>query len=85
MNDESKYASGPSGEAFRKPADLKVELQMPQVKVRPMPSMSEDEIYLRLNVPQGLESDGSWQTRYGIVQRAHKGESDTSIKTEDGR
>jgi hypothetical protein len=85
MSDENKYASGPASDEFRKPADLKIGQSAPEIHTRPMPSMSEDEVYLRLNVPQGLQSDGSWPTHYGIVQHAHKGESSTSIKTEDGR
>ena len=59
MNDESKYASGPEAESFREPHEMKIALTMPQVKVRPMPAMSEDEIYLRLAVQK---------TRYNFVR-----------------
>lgn len=74
-----------STEARHPEANMKVGLIAPKITVRPMPSMSDDELYLRLNVPQGLESNGTWQKRFGIVQESHPGQSKTSIRTDDGR
>jgi hypothetical protein len=74
-----------SNEARHPEANMKVGLVMPKIKTRPVPSMSDDELYLRLNVPQGLKTNGTWQKRFGIVQESHPGQSDTSIKTDDGR
>jgi hypothetical protein len=72
-------------EGDREPKDLKRGLIQPKITVRLMPSMSDDALYLPLNVPQGLETNGTWPKHYGIVQESHPGQSDTSIKTDDGR
>lgn len=85
MSEENKYSSGPSAASLREPKDLKVGGFATQINVRPMPSTTDDELFLRLNVPSGLQSDGSWPKHYGIVQKSHPGESKTSIKTDDGR
>lgn len=73
-------------EGMREAKDLKRGLIQPKITVKPMPSTTDgNELYLRLNVPSGLESNGSWQERFGVVQKSHPGQSDTSIKTDDGR
>jgi hypothetical protein len=50
----------------------------------PMPHMSDGELYLRVNVPDGLENDGSYAKHYGIVQQAHRDPSRTPIKSDSG-
>jgi hypothetical protein len=85
MDNLNVSADVESNEARHPEASMKIGLTAPKIQTRPMPSMSDDELYLRLNVPQGLQSNGTWPTRYGIEQHSHKGESDTSIKTDDGR
>jgi len=39
----------------RESANLEVGLKMPEIKRRPMPVMSDSELYLRLGVPDGLQ------------------------------
>jgi hypothetical protein len=69
----------------RESSDLKRGLVAPTIKTHPWPVMSEDEVYLRLNVPSGLQTNGSYPTHYGIVQKAHADPSESPIKTDDGR
>jgi hypothetical protein len=45
---------------------------MPQPRLE-IPQMSDGEIYLRLNVPDGLQTNGQQPQHYGIVQQAHRG------------
>ncbi len=59
-----------TNDSSRASAELKI-TRMPGVIRKPMPSVSDMEIYLRLNVPDGLESNGQWPYKYGIVQEAH--------------
>ena len=82
MSDRKDFESN---EARHPEANMKIGYVTPKITVKPMPSMSDDELYLRLNVPQGLQTNGTWQKRFGIVQESHPGQSDTSIKTDDGR
>jgi len=37
---------------------------MPQPRRLEMPVMSEQEAFLRLNVPDGLETNGTWPKNY---------------------
>jgi hypothetical protein len=86
MSDDLKVSSDlESNEARHPEENMKRGLTVPQPRRIEMPSMSDDEVYSRLNVPSGLQTNGTWPKHYGIVQRSHKDESDTSIKTEDGR
>ena len=85
MSDDLKVSQDVESNEARHPADLKRGLTVPQPRRIEMPSMSDDEVYLRLNVPSGLQTNGTWPKHYGIVQNSHKDQSETSIKTEDGR
>jgi hypothetical protein len=52
--------------------ELKVGLTMPEVQTRPMPTMSDGELYLRVGVPSGYQTDPRYQVRAGIPQHEHK-------------
>jgi hypothetical protein len=43
--------------------DLKVGLKMPEITRRPMPVMSDSELYLRLGVPDGLQVSSDQPTK----------------------
>lgn len=60
-----------TNDSSRVSAELPI-VRMPGVIRKPMPAISDNEIYLRFNVPDGLESNGSWPMKYGIVQDAHR-------------
>jgi len=49
-----------------------------------MPQMSDGEIYLGLNVPDGLQTNGQQPQHYGIVQKAHAEPSRSAIKSDRG-
>jgi hypothetical protein len=70
-------------DSARESAELKIGLVVPQVRRFPMPQMSDGEIYLRLNVPDGFQTDGQQPQHYGIVQNAHPGNRN-AIKSETG-
>jgi hypothetical protein len=48
----------------RDSADLQIAERMPQPRRLEMPVMSDQELYLRLNVPDGLQSNGSWPLKW---------------------
>jgi hypothetical protein len=48
----------------RESADLQIAERVPQPRRLEMPMMSDQELYLRLNVPDGLQSNGTWPTKY---------------------
>lgn len=50
-----------------------------------MPQMSDGEVYLRLNVPDGLQNNGTQPEHYGIVQNAQPNPAENPIKTDGGR
>jgi len=64
--------------------ELKFAERMPQVKIRPMIHTSDNELYLRLGIPDGLQNDGTHEEHYGIVQQAHADSSRSAIKSESG-
>lgn len=45
---------------------------------------SDDEVYLRLNVPSGLESNGKWPLHYGIEQSDGGSSIQHNSNTDDG-
>lgn len=45
---------------------------------------SDDEVYLRLNVPSGLESNGKWPLHYGIEQKDDGSSIQHNSNTDDG-
>ena len=55
----------------RESEKLQIAERMPQPRRLAMPQMSDGEIYLRLNVPDGLQTNGQQTQQYGIVQKAH--------------
>jgi hypothetical protein len=48
----------------RESADLQIAERMPQPRRLEMPAMSDQEAFLRINVPDGLQSNGSWPLKY---------------------
>ena len=48
----------------RESEQLKIAERMPQPRRLEMPVMSEQEAFLRLNVPDGLETNGTWPKNY---------------------
>jgi hypothetical protein len=56
-----------NGDNFRESADLKLE-KVARTKTIPIPHMSDDEAYLRLGIPDGLQNDGKQCEYVGINQ-----------------
>jgi hypothetical protein len=56
-----------------------------QVIRHELPSMSDNELYLRVGIPDGLQNDGSHAEHYGIVQQAHMDPSRSPIKSDSGQ
>jgi len=69
----------------RESADLKVGLKMPEIKRRPMPVMSDQELYLRLGVPDGLQVSSDQPTKIDFSAQDEAAHGQTSIKQEGGR
>lgn len=59
-------------------------IRAPKTKTRPMIRTSDDEVYLRLNVPSGLESNGKWPLHYGIEQNDDSSAIQHNSNTDDG-
>jgi hypothetical protein len=51
-------------DAARAVKPLQIAEQIPQPRRMEMPSMSDNEIYLRINVPDGLENNGEQPQKY---------------------
>jgi hypothetical protein len=83
LNLNSKPGSDLEGDA-RQSADLQIAERMPQIKIRPMIHTSDNELYLRLGIPDGLQNDGTHEEHYSIVQQAHRDPSRSAIKSESG-
>lgn len=69
-------------DSARASADLPI-VRARTTTTRPMISMSEDEVYLRLNVPSGLQTNGKWPKTYGIDQDAEPNPSVSPIMHND--
>lgn len=69
-------------DSARASADLPI-VRARTTTTRPMISMSEDEVYLRLNVPSGLQTNGKWPKTYGIDQDAAPNPSESPIMHND--
>jgi hypothetical protein len=82
MNNMS-FRSDVEGNA-RESADLQIAERMPQPRRLEIPQMSDGEIYLRLNVPDGLQANENQPQHYGIVQKAHADPSRSAIKSDSG-
>jgi hypothetical protein len=65
-------------DSARENAELKI-TRYAQVKISELPHMSDN--CLRLNVPAGLQNDGTQSKRYGIEQ-AHADPSRSAIRSE---
>jgi hypothetical protein len=63
LNLNSKPGNDLEGSACESAA-LQIAERMPQPRRLEMPAMSDQELYLRLNVPDGLQSNGTWPTKY---------------------
>lgn len=71
-----------TNDSTRASADLQIK-RMPATKTYPWPHMSDGEVYLRLNVPDGLQNNGKWPEYYGIDQKAHQDPSESVIEHND--
>jgi hypothetical protein len=69
----------------RESKELKRGLTFPAIKTHAWPHMSDAELYLRINVPDGLENDGKQPEHYGIVPDAHADPSVSPIRSDSGR
>jgi hypothetical protein len=69
-------------DSTRASANLPIK-RMPATRTIPYPPVSDDEVYLRINVPDGLETNGKWPTTYGIVQNGHPDPSESVIMHND--
>jgi hypothetical protein len=49
-----------------------------------MISTSDNEPYLRVGVPDGLQNDDRHEEHYGIVQKAHADPGRSSTKSDSG-
>jgi hypothetical protein len=78
LNLNSKPGSDLEGSA-RESAELKFE-RVPQVKIHAMPAMSDNELYFRLNVPDGLETNGTWPQKIDYSAQDEAAHGQTSIK-----
>ena len=63
MNNYIENTSDVNDEA-RAVKPLQIAERMPQPRVPPMPSMSDNELYLRVNVPDGLQNNGEQPKKY---------------------
>jgi hypothetical protein len=64
FNENTKTGSDRESDSARHFPELKKGLVAPQVRRMQMPSMSDQELYLRLNVPDGLETNGTWPKKW---------------------
>ena len=62
LNPNSKPSFDLEGDA-RQSADLKVGLKMPEIERRPMPVMSDQELYSRLGASDGLQVGSDQPTK----------------------
>jgi hypothetical protein len=84
MNSNYLYPGSDLEGDARESEKLQIAERMPQPRRLAMPQMSDGEIYLRLNVPDGLQTNGQQTQQYGIVQKAHADPSRSAIKSESG-
>jgi hypothetical protein len=63
LNPNSKPSADLEGSA-RESEQLKIAERMPQPRRLEMPVMSEQEAFLRLNVPDGLQTNGTLPKKY---------------------
>ena len=64
MNNNYLYPGSDLEGDARESADLQIAERLPQPRRLEMPVMSDNEFYLRLNVPDGLRSNGTRPTKY---------------------
>ena len=64
FNENSKTGSDRESDAARHFPELKFAERMPQPRRLTMPVMSDMELSLRLNVPDGLQSNSSWPLKW---------------------
>ena len=50
---------------------MKIVKAVTETKRIKSPEMTDEECYLRLGVPEGLQCDGSYPKRFGVVQDAY--------------
>jgi hypothetical protein len=69
----------------RESAPLKIAERMPETVRKPMPAVSDMEINLRFNVPDGLETSGEWPYKYVTATTdEHDNPSESPIRRERG-
>jgi hypothetical protein len=62
---------------------LAIAERMPQPRRIPMPAVSDMECYLRLNVPDGLETSGEWPYKYITASTdEHRNPDESPIRRE---
>lgn len=54
------------------------------VKSHPIIRTSDDEVFARMNVPSGLQSNGEWPLHYGIEQKDNGSSIQHNSNTDDG-
>jgi hypothetical protein len=54
--------------SYRESEKLQIAERMPRPRRLPMPAVSDMEINLRLNVPDGLETSGEWPYEYVTLE-----------------
>jgi hypothetical protein len=84
MNSNYLYPGSDLEGDARESADLKVGLKMPEIKRRPMPVMSDSELYLRLGVPDGLQVSSDQPTKIDYSAQDEHAHGQGSIKSESG-
>jgi hypothetical protein len=83
LNLNSKPGSDLEGDA-RQSEELQIAQRVPQVKIRPMPVMSDSELYLRLGVPDGLQVSSDRPTKIDFSAQDEAAHGQSSIKSDSG-
>jgi hypothetical protein len=79
MNNYIENTSDVNDES-RESAPLQIAERMPQPRVLPMPAVSDMELYLRLGVPDGLETSGEWPYKNVTASTDEHAEGQRSIR-----
>jgi hypothetical protein len=64
FDENTKTGQDRESDSARHFPELKFAERMPQPRRLEMPSMSDQQAFLRLNVPDGLETNGTWPKKY---------------------
>jgi len=80
MNSNYLYPGSDLEGDARESEKLQIAEWMPQPRRLEMPAMSDNELYLRLNVPDGLETNGTWPLKIDYSAQDEAAHGQTSIK-----